>query len=327
MLEKLRQRFMPARRPSSRAFTLPGLVLEIQPSFVAGTRLHGSGRAARRFERMSVAELERGALQGALNRPNVSVIEPLHQTVHDVVEAVGNGNRRVGLLIPDASARVGMLGFEALPGDAREAEALVRWRMKDVLPFSPEEATVSYQVTRRSQNSIELLAVAAKSSVLAEYESALERIDISPVLVLPATVALLPLLPADDGAAQLLVHVCAGSVTAVVVAGGGIRLWRSRQLSSKPNGGSNSIADEIAAEIARVVAGSGDYLRVEISGIWLCARPPADAELGPELARRISHEVKLLWPENDLGSALPEGEHRHFKPFGATVAGLVSNLV
>lgn len=323
MLEKLLQRIRSAHRSRAPVFTLPGLILEIQPGFVLGARLNGSARSPRRVGRMAVSELESGALQAFFNRPNVSAQAELYRAVRSVTEAVGNGDRRLGLLIPDGAVRVATLSFEALPDNPNEAAALVRWRMKDVLPFPPDEATVSYQIVSRQQESIELLAVAAKTSVLREYESAFEPLDSSPVLVLPATVALLPLLPEDGGAGQLLVHVCSGWVTVVVAAGGGVRLWRCRQVGEL---GVDDLAGEVASELDRVLAGAGDHLKVEIGRIWLCARSHRTPELCSELARRTSREVHPLVPEEGLASTLPSAERPLFDRLGASVAGLISNV-
>src|SRR5208282_1943209 len=93
----------------------------------------------------------------------------------------------------------------------------------------PEEARLTFQVVGNQPGALEVLGVAARGSVLAEYEAAMERLNGGPVLVLPASVALLPLLPEDDSG-QLLLHLCPGSLTAVVVASNRVRYWRTRPL-------------------------------------------------------------------------------------------------
>ncbi len=322
MFENLKRWFAPTRQASAGLFSLPKLILEVQPEFVSAARLDGSGRGPRPLRRMAVERLAPGSLQVAFNRPNVPAQAELHRAIRALAQVVGNGNSRLGLLIPDGTARVATLTFEALPNARREAEALVRWRMKDMLPIPPEEARLSYQVLRRDESSIELLAMAAKSSVLSEYETALEPIGSNPALILPATAAILPLLPDENGAGQLLVHLCARWATAVVVAGGSVRLWRSRPVTQS---GTDELASELASEVIRILAGSGDRLNVEIARIWLCVRPPTEPEVCTELAQRISREVQPLVPEGRLGSSLPEGERALFEQFGVSVAGLIRN--
>src|SRR5262249_32063515 len=156
-----------------------------------------------------------------------------------------------------------------------------RWRMKDTLPFPLEEARVSHQVVVRDGERIEVLAVAAKASVLAEYERALEKVCGGPALVLPATLALLPLLPETQGAGHLLVHLCSGSITSAVTAGNRLRLWRTRQLGRLE---SSELCRQAQAEAARVMASCRDHLKVEISRVWLCARPAGGSEFCVELS-------------------------------------------
>ncbi len=322
-LRKVKERWMPTQAASTAVFTMPRLVLEIQSGFVAAAQLAGSAR--RRCQRMAVSELQPGSLQPLVNRPNILDHAEIERAIRRLTEIVGNGNSRLGMLIPDAAARVGMLTFEALPDDPRQVEALVRWRMAEMLPFPAEEARVSYQVLRREETSIEVLAVAAKSSVLADYEAVLETMKGSPVLILPSTVALLPLLPGEGETAQLLIHVCSGWLTAVVVVGGRLRLWRVRPLEQPNQQDVAGLASEIASEVARVLAGSSDHLKVEVGRVWLCARPGAGAELCGELSRQISREVVPVVPEDELASNLPPPEQELFGRFGASIAGLLSN--
>ena len=183
----------------------------------------------RQVQSVGVRELPAGALAPSANKSNVTDNAVVRRTIAEVSERVGNGGGRLGLLIPDVAARVALLQFETLPEDHREAETLVLWRMREYLPYAPEEARLSYQVLAKQPGSVEVLGVAVRGSVLAEYEAALEGINGGPALVLPATVALLPLLPEEAGG-QLLLHLCPGALTAVVVASNRVRYWRTRPL-------------------------------------------------------------------------------------------------
>lgn len=304
-------------------FTLPTVVFEIAPRFVAGTRLEGSGRQPRRVRRMGVQQLEAHSLEPHPGRPNVANQEEVRRAIREVAEVTGNGTGRFGLLVPDAAVRVAVLSFETLPEDAREAEALVRWRMRDKLPFAPEEARVSYQVLARELKYVEVLAVAARGSVLAEYEAALEPVNGGPVLTLPATVALLPLLSDEAAGGHLLLHVCSPWVTAVLMVKGRPCFWRTRELDAAA---AENPAQEVAAEAARVLASARDNSETKLEQAWLCVRPPATSELVSAVAEAISHEVEMLLPHAELGAALSAEERRLFEYFGAPVAGLVSNL-
>ena len=227
----------------------------------------------------------------------------------------------MGLLIPDVAVRVAMLQFETLPEDHREAETLVLWRMREYLPYAPEEARLSYQVLGKRPGAVEVLGVAVRGSVLAEYEAVMEGINGGPALVLPASVALLPLLPEEAGG-QLLLHLCPGAMTAVVVASNQMRYWRTRPLE----GDALSNLEEVAREATRVLATCQDNLNVQVQNVWYCARPPAPPEVADALAKTLGRELRPL-PANFLPAAgLPSGQREVFDHIGMPFAGLVANL-
>ncbi len=315
----LTERLASALGERSAPFSLPRVVFELQPSFVAGARIEG---ALKPPGRIAVRELSSRALEPVLNRPNVTNEKELAHALRGVRDMVGNGSGRLGLLVPDAAMRVASLTFETLPESFREAEALVRWRMKESLPFAPEEARISFQVMHREPQGVEVLAVAAKNSVLAEYEKLLEPMNGGPALLLPATVALLPLLPATSESAHFLIHICSGWMTSVVEQAGRVRLWRSRQLEEQ---GPEELLKQIGAEAARVLATSRDHFGLEVGRIWFAMRPPHTEDLEPELARATSCEVSQLLLDTALLAGLKPADQLLFQRFGAPVAGVVSN--
>ena len=124
-------------------FVAPSYALDLEPGFVAAARLSPSKR---QVQSVGVRGLPAGALAPSANRPNVVDGPAVRSTIAEVSEIVGNGGGRVGLLIPDVAARVALLQFETLPADQREAETLVLWKMREYLPYAPEEARLSFQV-------------------------------------------------------------------------------------------------------------------------------------------------------------------------------------
>ncbi len=308
-------------RPATSAhFLMPTVALELEPGFVAGAHLDA---ASHQVQRVGVRELQVGALAPSPNKPNVTDDAAIRRTVAEVAELVGDGGGRLGLLIPDVSVRVTLLQFETLPEGRREAESLVRWRMREFLPFAPEEARISYQVLAHEPNLLEVLALAVRGSVLAEYEATLEGLNGGATLVLPASVALLPLLP-EDAAGQLLLHLCPGALTAVVVTLNRVRYWRTRALDA---GAGTDSREEIAREAARVLATCQDHLNVPVQNIWFCARPPATAEMKDALARTLGRELRPLAGSFAQATALPAGEREALQHFGMPFAGLLANLI
>jgi hypothetical protein len=317
--ETVKKRLGLGGRGSFAPFVLPSVVVEVEPDFVAAARLD---RSARQVRSMGVREVEAGALLPLPNRSNMANAAAVRRAVNEVVAEVGAGSGRLGLLLPDACARVATLSFETLPGDRKEAEALVRWKMRAMLSYPPEEARVSFQVLARESNSVELLALAVRQSVLAEYEAALEGVNGGAALILPSSLTLLPLLPDHSGAARLLVHVCSGSVTTVAALGDRVLFWRNRWLG---RGAPEEAWKEIGCEVARVLANCADHLRAEISRIWVCVRPPASQERLAELGRALGREVFPLEGGAGPAATLPDPERDLFRRYGMTAAGLVAN--
>jgi hypothetical protein len=293
-------------------------VLDLQPGFVVGARLDKSSRQVRQ---VAVRPLEAGVLEALPSRPNLAKPEVVRRAIREVLETVGNGGGRLGILLPDPSVRVAILRFETLPRRREEAEALVRWKMGSILPFPLEEARVSYQQLSKGDQSVELLAMALRNSVLADYEAAFENLNAGPALILPATAALLPLLPAASRGSQVLVHVCSGSVTTVVAVGENIGFWRNRLLERPMAEGDG----ELVREIARVAATCRDHLNSEIEDVWICVRPPATRPLTKEIGEATGRRVQLLSSSASHAETLPPAEKKILEGFGMTFAGLLEN--
>ncbi len=301
-------------------FVAPTFAVDVQPGYVAAARLNPSKRIV---QGVGMSELPAGALTPSANKSNLADLAAVRQTVARVIAKVGSGGSRLGLLIPDVVARVALLQFETLPDNLGDAQTLVLWRMREFLPYPPEEARLTFQVVDKQAGSVEVLVVAVRSSVLAEYKAGLEGVNGAPVLILPASVALLPLLSEGEGG-QLLLHLCPGALTAVVVASDRLRYWRTRALE----GDLAANLTEVAREASRVLATCQDNLRVQVQNVWYCERT-TDAggpAVSQALAKTLGQELRPL-PANFLPAAgLPSGQRETFEHFGMPFAGLVANL-
>jgi hypothetical protein len=308
-------------------FTLPGVLFELQPDFVMAARLTGkaNGNGQGQFARMVFTTLERDALAPSPSGPAILNKSVLGKTLDQVVLAAGNGQARVGVLVPDGVARVGVFPFEVLPANRREAATLIGWRMRENLPFGPEEARISYQTAKTMEvareGEIEVAAVAMRSSVAAEFEEIFESINRSSALLLPSTMALLALLPQEAGG-QLLVHVCTNAATLAVVERQRLRFWRTRELAGLAP---DEVFAQVTAEAARVVASTEDRLELRLDRTWLCARPPATEDWADELARTLGRDVELLQPAPEAGGLLTSEDRMVYRRYGAPLAGLVAN--
>jgi hypothetical protein len=328
LLQKWLRRDIPPGKTSAfrtngkRRFSLPTTVFEICPEYILGAQIL---RPSHKVVRVALGELHAGSVTPLLGRPNLLKPEEVTRKLLAVAKVLGSDKGHFGLLLPDGAVRVSILDFETLPADPKEQESLIRWKMKPLLPFPVEEARFSYEVAAKEPEGVEAVVMAVRKSVAAEYESMLEGLNGDVGLVLPTTAALLPLLSEDAASGELLLHVSPSHLTAVVVGGREIRLWRNQAMNG------NSSEERLAAlskEAARTLAASQDYLGVEISHVRLCARPSLPEVSVAELGRALSQEVESLAPDPlAVGIKLSREEERLLSEFGATVSGLVANAV
>jgi len=57
------------------------------------------------------------------------------EALREVLDEVAGRSKDVIAVLPDAAARVMLLDFDTLPPNAREADGVVRFRLKKSLPF------------------------------------------------------------------------------------------------------------------------------------------------------------------------------------------------
>ncbi len=299
------------------SFSLPQALFEIQPDFVVGARLTGS-----QIGKLAVEPLAPGAIAASPAGPVVLNESAVVKAFQSVVASVGNGQPRAGLLVPDGAVRVGVFPFDELPSGKREAATLVGWRMRETLPYPPAEARISYQSARPAAGGMEIAAVAARSSVVTEFEGLLDAINRSADMILPATMALLPLLSDQGDAAHLLVHAYSAAATFAVAHKERLRFWRARDLTGLSP---DEMFEQVAAEAARVVASAEDRLDVHLGPVRLCVRPPVTDDWAGRLAAALNRDVELLKPPPESGSLLAGPEHTAFQRYGTPMAGLAAN--
>lgn len=291
-----------------------------------GARLMKNAQAGVR--RIAVAELAQGTLNPSPLAPNVTAPDDLSRAIELVSGSLGKGGGRVGLLLPDGAVRVNLLEFETLPSKTNDLESLLRWRLKESLGFAPEDARLSYQENFRDAGRVELLVLSARTDVLAQFAAAVEPVRGAPVLTLPVTMALLPLIPDSERGGQLLTHVCSGYVTHALVDGKRLRLWRTRVLDSA--NGVPGLAS-VVSEAVRAAASARDRFGIEVTRAWLCCRPAADESLQDSLSESLGVTVENLPsrppvnPDKPLHALLDADQRAVFGMFGAPIAGLIAN--
>lgn len=214
--------------------TRPRLAVEVKAEGVVAARAENAAALLTAVARVVVAE---GAVMPGLKPGNIvdraGVVAAVRSALDDVA---GKGSERgvgrdVTVIVPDAAVRVLLLDFDQLPSKAAEALPVVRFRLKKLLPFDADAASVSYQVMASERGAVRVMAVAMPKDVLAEYEDVVAAAGYLPGAVLPSTLATLAGLDSTDAPA-LVVNAGQGGVTTAIVKGGILLLHRALDLNA-----------------------------------------------------------------------------------------------
>ena len=78
----------------------------------------------------ATVELPAGLVTETFSRPNVADGDLFREHLDRLCAALDIRDQRIGLALPDASARAHVLRFETLPRREREFRDIVAWRLK-----------------------------------------------------------------------------------------------------------------------------------------------------------------------------------------------------
>lgn len=137
--------------------------------------------------------------------------------------------RKAALILPDYSARVSVLDFDAFPGEPAEQLSLVRFRMKKSVPFEVESAALSYfaQPAEKGQK-IHVLVAAISLEIIGRYEAPFRSAGFHPGLVTTSALAALDLLPGKE--ALIVAKLTGKTLTVTVLQQSQARLVRCVEL-------------------------------------------------------------------------------------------------
>ena len=215
--------------------TRPRLAVEVRSEEGVAARAEEAGQTL-------LTAVARAVLPGAAVRPglragNMVEATAVSASIRKVLEGMatqGNDRSRyLTIVIPDTAARVLLLDFDEFPAKPAEALAVVRFRLKKLLPFEVDHGVVTYQVMSAARGAIRVLAVAVPCDVLAEYEGVVMSAGYLPGAVLPSTLAALAGV-GDDETPALVVNAGPETVTTAIVQGDVLLLHRTVDLTGDP---------------------------------------------------------------------------------------------
>jgi hypothetical protein len=175
-------------------------------------------------------ELPAGAVQPALRGDGVDA-GPLQAALRELVAGAPRRIGAVTLVLPDACAalRIVPIDAEEAPGK-RAGEEILRWALRDALPFPQDEALIDTQLFD-GHRPWHLLVAAAHRDTLRRFEDA--TAVVGPVVrTLPALLACGWMIDDEDGP-HLVVHADDDALGCMIWSAGAPLFVRTRRLPSR----------------------------------------------------------------------------------------------
>ncbi|HVJ09125.1 MAG TPA: hypothetical protein VM554_12155 [Acidisarcina sp.] len=285
--------------PNSAVTLRPRLACEILPEGVVAARREGSVEDS---VLATYAPLAPGSATAALHTPNLANRQAVVASLRKALDEVASRDRHLTLVIPDAAVRVLILDFDTLPSKAAEVLPVIRFRLRKLVPFEVEHASISYQVVSAADASlVRVLVAIMPQDVLAEYESAVSEAGYEPGVVLSSSLAAAAAVSSSEPA--LVLNRNGNTVTTVITVADDILLHRTLELPA--------VESEAVSELQRTVSVAMAYFEDALH-----TRPQSLFYAGPggapALAPMVEEEglrVRDLVPAPATGatSAVPKG--------------------
>ena len=243
-----------------------------------------------------------GSLTPGIEEANLRAPEAVSQAIKSALEDVTPRSQNVTLVLPDTAARVFVLDFDSLPSKPSEVIAVLRFRLRKMVPFDVEKAGVSYQVLSQDKTECRALIAVLPGPILEEYESAVRAAGFEPGAVLPSGLAALAALETEAPALTACFNGL--SLTTTIIAGQDLLLYRTLEL---PSDAAQRLAD-VQRDIAVAAAYFEDKLAMPARQLYYGGVGGAE-----EFARWVDlnepeMRVVELAPRPTTGAATPLGK-------------------
>jgi len=248
------------------------------------------------LEMFTSRHLAPGTVVPALNGANIADGTALRTAINGALAPVSGKSKDVIAILPDAAVRVLLLEFDDLPSKAKEADAVIRFRLKKSLPFDVEQSALSCDV-RRANGTIQVVAAVSPHAVVNEYEAAFRDAGYTPGVVLPSALAALGLLEGDRP--ELMLKVDPANIIVAATVSQELRLMRTLD---NPHG-ENVAAAELAETVLPSIVFFEDTFGSRIESIFVAGIASMD-EVGPMLHQQTGAKVEELAPKVSSGANL-----------------------
>lgn len=281
----------------------PSAALEIAADRVCGVTVAG-GSSTVTITGQASEGLPPGALVPGVATANVIDHAAVGAAVRAVLDRLPRRPVRVGLVVPDSAAKVSLVPLESVPRRESDLDSMIRWQVRKAVPFSLDDAQVSYSVgTRLAEGGREYVVAVIRRDIAEEYEGLCTQAGLRPGIVDLATFSLinagLTRRPVGRDEDWLLVHAAAGYHSVGIVRGDVLVFFRNRV----GEGDLSDLVHQTAMYYEDRLGGSG-ITKVLLAG-------SADGEVADNvtrsLAARLGAPVEAVSASARLGSDVEPG--------------------
>lgn len=229
------------------------------------------------------APLAAGLVVPSQAQDNIPDVPAVAAVVKNI--APQGGRRTATLIVPDQVVRLSMLDFDQLSEKEEERLALIRFRIRRTVPFDVDHAIVSYSLQTKGK----VLVAVAQRDIIAQYEAPFRSAGLEPGIVIPASAALLELLP--SGGNWLAAYRNSAGLSVLAVANGSVVLIRSLEWAE---GEANDFISDLYA--TRVYL--EDQTGVRPERFYLAGFGEDAARAAGSLSRELEMETMIIPDEN-----------------------------
>jgi hypothetical protein len=187
-----------------------------------------------------------------------------------LVQRVGRLPAQGTVVLPTAWVRCVQVETGGLPRHRREAEDVIRWRLKKLLPCRPEEVRLDFLPAGGDGR---VMVVLALDHPLSLVEEALAAAGMKVGRIEPTVLAVTSLVP-SDGLPRLIVVTEPRSLGFAAMEDGVITLLRQKGLPADPDRAASFVAREVDQSVAQIQPPSEGARPVEV---WVVALDQAVA--------------------------------------------------
>jgi len=290
-----------------------GFGIEVGQRVIRAARIKGGSGGVRRIDMVGSAEMPEGLMLDSFTEPNITDLPAFVETLKRLLASMRHRGGGIGVALPDFVSRVSVLDFETVQAKQEETERMIRWRLKKLLPFDVDLATLRHQYLGRfrtgDKDQHRFLVSIIKADILRQYEAAFKEAGVRTARVGMSSFALWNLYH-DHIAREVgglpnfaLMGISGTKMTVIVFDQGAPHFLRLKDLgrldADGPDGGpgTRSIVKELSASLTfyKENFGRAPVTRVFVTGDFAGLGAAAD-----EAGTAVQAEVSLLDIEKTL---------------------------